>query len=80
MRRKLQQCSCNNGAYTFADYEDIEAQLWKPGNINGEKIINHLKPETACGLQNINHVFNTTNAANTLDAAVSIWTVAPGQN
>ena len=43
-------CSCNNGAYTFADYEDIEAQLLKPGNTNGAKNINRLKPGTACGL------------------------------
>ena len=73
-------CSCNNGAYTFADYEDIEAQLLKPGNTNGAKNIHRLKPGTACGLQNINHVFNTTNATDALDAAVSIGAVVPGQN
>ncbi len=33
-------CSCNNGAYTFAGYDDIEAQLLKPGNINGVKTWN----------------------------------------
>jgi hypothetical protein len=72
-------CSCNNGAHTFADYEDIEAQILKPGNINGVNNIRRVKPETACGLQNINHVFNTTHASDALDAAVSIGTVAPGQ-
>ncbi len=74
-------CCCNHGAYTFADYEDFEAQLLKPGNINGVKNITQLKPETACGLQNTNHVFNgTTNATDALDAAVSICTVASGQS
>ncbi len=72
-------CSCNNGAYTFADYEDIEAQLLKPGNINGVNNIRRVKPETACGLQNINDVFNTTHTSDALDAAVFIGTVAPGQ-
>jgi hypothetical protein len=38
-----------------------------------------VKPETACGLQNINHVFNTTHASDALDAAISIGTVTPGQ-
>ncbi len=28
--------TCNNGAYTFADYEDIEAQLLKPGKFDGD--------------------------------------------
>ena len=73
-------CSCNNGAYTFADYEDIEAQILKQGNMNGVKNIQRVKSETACGLQNISHVFNTTHASDALDAAVSIGTVAPGQS
>ncbi len=45
-------CSCNNGAYTFADYQDIEAQLLKPGNMNGMKNVQRVKPETECGLPN----------------------------
>jgi hypothetical protein len=47
--------------------------------MNGVNSIRKVKPETACGLQNINHVFNTTHASGALDAAVSIGTVAPGQ-
>jgi hypothetical protein len=52
----------------------------KPGNINVVNTIRRVKPETACGLQNINDIFNTTNATVALDAAVSIGTVAPGHN
>ncbi len=51
----------------------------KPGDMNGVNSIRKVKPETACGLQNINHVFNTTHASNALDPAVSIGTVTPGQ-
>ncbi len=39
--------------------------------MNGVKNIQLVKPETACGLHSINHVFNTKNATITLDAAVS---------
>ncbi len=60
--------------------EDIEAQLLKPGNMDGVNSIKQVKPETVCGIQNIKHVFHTTHSSNALDAAVSICTVAPGQS
>ena len=74
-----ENCSCHGGAYTFADVEDVEAQLLKPGNSNGVKSITLLTPNTAQGLENFKTVFGTRcSGADTLEAVVSIGNVAPG--
>ena len=75
-------CSCNGGAYTFADVDDVEAQLLKPGNKNGVKTIHRVPPNTAQGLDNFRMVFGTcsTGGADTLESVVSIGDVAPGAN
>ena len=44
-------CSCNGGAYTFADVDDVEAQLLKPGKANAVKAITRLTPNTAKALK-----------------------------
>ena len=42
-------CSCNGGAYTFADVDDVEAQLLRPGKI-GARTIHRVTETTAQGL------------------------------
>jgi hypothetical protein len=37
----------NGGAFTFADIDDVEAQLLKPGNGNGVKAMTRVNPNTA---------------------------------
>jgi hypothetical protein len=75
-------CSCNGGAYTFADVDDLEAQLLKSesGQQDGLKSIQRVTPGTAQGLANIKTVFSTRNsAADSLEDFVSIGDVAPGE-
>ena len=73
-------CSCNGGAYTFADVDDVEAQLLKPGKANAVKAITRLTPNTAQGIENMREVFSPhSSGADTLEAVVSISDVAPGE-
>ena len=73
-------CSCNGGAYTFADVDDVEAQLLKPGKSNGVKTIQRVNPNTAQGLENIREVFSPhSSGADTLEAVLSIGDVTPGE-
>jgi hypothetical protein len=74
-------CSCKGGAYTFADVDDVEAQLLKPGKTNVVKTIHRVNPNTAQGLENFKTVFGTCGSgSDTLEAVVSIGDVAPGAN
>ena len=64
-------CNCNRGTYTFSEINDVEAQLLRPGNAGG----------TSVGLENFSRVFNTpNNATDSLDAALSVGTVVPGES
>ncbi len=69
-------CSCNGGADTFAEVDDVEAQLLKPGKSNGLNSIRRITPGTGQGLENIRKVFSTpSNAPDTLETG----DVAPGE-
>ncbi len=46
-------CSCNGGAYTFADVDDVEAKLLKPGQPDSLKSIWRVTLGTAQGFENI---------------------------
>jgi hypothetical protein len=73
-------CSCNEGAYSFANIDDVEAQLLKPGTSNAVKSKTRLTPNTVQGLDTFRMVFGTcsTGGADTLESVVSIDDVAPG--
>ena len=72
-------CSCNGGAYTFADVDDVEAQLLKPGKPSELKSIRRVTPNTAQGLDNFGMVLgDCSNGADTLESVVFIGDVAPG--
>jgi hypothetical protein len=72
--------NCNRGAFTFSEIDDVESQLLRPGNSDRIKTI-QLKAETSIGLENFSRVFNThNNATDSLDAAVSVGTAAPGES
>ena len=73
-------CNCNGGAFTFADIDDVEAQLLKPGNGNGVKAMKRVNPNTAQGVENISAIFSArSNATTALESIVSIRDVAPGE-
>ena len=72
-------CSCNGGAFSFADVDDVEAQLLRSGTSNAVKSITRLTPNTAQGLDNFRMVFGTSSSgADTLESIMSIGDVAPG--
>ena len=74
-------CSCYGGAYSFAEIEEVETRLLKPGKKDGRQSISRVNSETCQGLENIRMVFgNTSSAADTLETVVSIGDVAPGQD
>ena len=73
-------CNCNKGALTFSEINDVESRLLNTGTETGVKSIHHIKPETSIGLQNFTRVFHTTNAAESLDAALSVGTAIPGES
>ena len=51
-----ENCSCNQGAYTFADFDYVEAQLLKPGKI-GARSIQRVSEATSQGRENIKTVY-----------------------
>jgi hypothetical protein len=74
-------CSCYGGAYSFAEIEEVETRLLKPGKKDGRQSISRVNSETCQGLENIRMVFgNPSSAADTLETVVSIGDVAPGQD
>ena len=74
-------CSCYGGAYSFAEIEEVETRLLKPGKKDGRKSISRVNSETCQGLENIRMVFgNPSSAADMLETVVSIGDVAPGQD
>jgi hypothetical protein len=73
-------CNCNRGAFTFAEMDDVESQLLNTGTTVGAKRISRVKDATSIGLENFSRVFDTPrNATDSLDAAFSMGTPAPGQ-
>jgi hypothetical protein len=76
-------CNCNRGAFTFSEMDDVESQLLNTSNssVHGmAKSIARLKPETSIGLENFSRVFPTHTATESVDAAFSVGTPAPGQS
>ena len=77
-------CSCNEVAYSFAEFERVETKLLTPGNIKigGVKTIHRVNPDTSQGLENIRGLVldPRSSAADTLETVVSIGDLVPGQD
>jgi hypothetical protein len=73
-------CNCNRGAITFSEINDVESQLLNTETTVKTKSIQRVRPETSIGLENFSRVFLTPNATDSLDTALSVGTLIPGES
>jgi hypothetical protein len=71
-------CSCQRGAYSIAEVQDLENQLLQTGDAQGQIAYKIVKPATSMGLDNFRRVFASTTASSSLDDAMSVGSAAPG--
>jgi hypothetical protein len=71
-------CSCQRGAYSIAEVQDLENQLLQTGDARGPKAYKLVKPATSMGLDNFRRVFTSTTASSSLDDAMSEGSATPG--
>ncbi len=71
-------CSCQRGAYSIAEVQDLENQLLQTGDARGPTTYRIIKPAMSMGLDNFRRVFASTTASSSLDDATSVGSEAPG--
>ncbi len=71
-------CSCQRGAYSIAEVQDLENQLLQTGDARGPKAYKLVKPAMSMGLNNFRRVFTSTTGSSSLNDAMSVGSATPG--